>query len=56
MVFTLVSSAQEWLNVKWDEFKKLQDEAQLKKQKEEEEAERVICFHYFIHFLINNNT
>lgn len=41
MVFTLVSSAQEWLNEKWDEVKKQQEEEVLRKQKEEEEAERV---------------
>lgn len=41
MVFTLVSSAQEWLNEKWDDIKKQRDEAVLRKQKEDEEAERV---------------
>lgn len=41
MIFTLVSSAQEWLNVKWDELKKLRDEENMKQQKELEEAERV---------------
>lgn len=50
MVFTLVSSAQEWLNVKWDEFKKKLDEETERKLKEEEEAEQVnICFNnYFL--------
>lgn len=41
MIFTLVSSAQEWLNVKFDELKKLREEESMKKQKEFEEAERV---------------
>lgn len=41
MIFTLVSAAQEWLNVKWDEMKKTREEEVLRKQKEEEEAERV---------------
>lgn len=41
MVFTLVSSAQEWLNEKWDEIKKQKEDEVLKKRKEEEEAERV---------------
>lgn len=45
MVFTLVSTAQEWLNEKWDEIKKQKDEEVSKKLKEEEEAERVnFCF------------
>lgn len=42
MVFSLVSSAQEWLNVKWDDFKKEQQSHELEKQKQLEEAERVI--------------
>ncbi|XP_017787303.1 PREDICTED: RWD domain-containing protein 1 [Nicrophorus vespilloides] len=40
MVFTLVSTAQEWLNVKWDEHKKYVEEEKYRKEKEEEEAER----------------
>ncbi|XP_063218345.1 RWD domain-containing protein 1 [Bacillus rossius redtenbacheri] len=40
MIFTLVSSAQEWLNTKWDEIKKQKEEAATKKAKEVEEAER----------------
>lgn len=40
MVFTLVSSAQEWLNVKWEEAKKLRDETTARRLMEEEEAER----------------
>ncbi|KAF2885529.1 hypothetical protein ILUMI_20679 [Ignelater luminosus] len=39
MIFTLVSSAQEWLNVKWDDIKKRQDEEKLRKEKELEELE-----------------
>lgn len=42
MIFTLVSSAQEWLNVKWDDIKKRQDEEKLRKEKELEELERVM--------------
>lgn len=42
MVFSLVSSAQEWLNVKWDDFKKEQQSRELEKQIQLEEAERVI--------------
>ncbi|CAH1106507.1 unnamed protein product [Psylliodes chrysocephalus] len=40
MVFTIVSSAQEWLNVKWEEIKKENEERIAKKLKEEEEAEQ----------------
>lgn len=40
MIFTLVSGAQEWLNVKWEEVKKERDEEQMKKKYKEEEAER----------------
>jgi len=40
MIFTLVSSAQEWLNIKWDEFKKNKDEELSRKLKEEEEEEQ----------------
>ncbi|XP_071626856.1 RWD domain-containing protein 1 isoform X2 [Temnothorax longispinosus] len=40
MVFTLVSAAQEWLNVQWDRIKLRREETAAKKQKEEEEAER----------------
>lgn len=42
MIFTLVSAAGEWLNVKWDELKKFREEEESRKQKELEEAERVI--------------
>lgn len=41
MVFTLVSSAQEWLNVEWDDIRKERDEEKTRRVKEEEEAERV---------------
>lgn len=39
MVFTLVSSAQEWLNVKFEDLKKNKEERAALKLKEEEEAE-----------------
>lgn len=41
MIFTLVSAAQEWLNVKWEETKLLRDNLIAQKLKEEEEAEQV---------------
>lgn len=41
MIFTLVSSAQEWLNVRFEEVKKERDEEAAKKLKQEEEEERV---------------
>lgn len=41
MVFTLVSTAQEWLNVQWDRIKFNREEFAARKRKEEEEAERV---------------
>lgn len=40
MIFTLVSSAQEWLNTKWDEIRKRREEHAILKEKEAEEAER----------------
>ncbi|KAJ8683117.1 hypothetical protein QAD02_018909 [Eretmocerus hayati] len=40
MVFTLVSAAQEWLNVQWDNVKLNREESAARKLKEEEEAER----------------
>ncbi|XP_033215731.1 RWD domain-containing protein 1 [Belonocnema kinseyi] len=40
MVFTLVSAAQEWLNVQWDKIKLNREENAAKKLKEEEEAEQ----------------
>lgn len=42
MVFTLVSAAQEWLNVQWDKIKLKREESAAQKLREEEEAERVI--------------
>lgn len=47
MIFSLVSSAQEWLNVKWDEYKKHEENQQQEKLKELEEAERVKIFIIF---------
>lgn len=41
MVFTLVSAAQEWLNVQWDKIKLKREETAAQKLIEEEEAERV---------------
>ncbi|XP_012254107.2 RWD domain-containing protein 1 [Athalia rosae] len=40
MVFTLVSAAQEWLNVQWDKIKMDREHKAALKLKEEEEAER----------------
>jgi hypothetical protein len=40
MVFTLVSSALEWLNVRWDDKLKEEEEAKERKLREEEEAEQ----------------
>lgn len=45
MIFSLVSSAQEWLNVKWDDFKKEEENRAEEKLREIEEAEQV-CFYY----------
>ncbi|XP_015603863.1 RWD domain-containing protein 1 [Cephus cinctus] len=39
MVFTLVSAAQEWLNVQWDRVKLQREEKAARKLREEEEAE-----------------
>lgn len=47
MVFTLVSAAQEWLNVQWDTKKLHREESSAKKLIEEEEAERVMWFFIF---------
>lgn len=52
MVFTLVSSAQEWLNVRWDDLKKLREERAIIKEQEAEEAERVSNILY-ISFLLD---
>ncbi|XP_037948820.1 RWD domain-containing protein 1-like [Teleopsis dalmanni] len=40
MIFCLVSNAQEWLNERWDEFKKQEEEDRARKLKEVEEAEQ----------------
>ncbi|XP_023301092.2 RWD domain-containing protein 1 [Lucilia cuprina] len=40
MIFSLVSTAQEWLNERWDEFKKAKEEEAERKLLESEEAER----------------
>lgn len=54
MIFSLVSSAQEWLNVKWDDFKKEQQQREQQKLKELEEAERV-CTQNFEKFINTNS-
>lgn len=41
MVFTLVSAAQEWLNVQWDKIKFNREDIRTKKLIADEEAERV---------------
>ncbi|KAM7364282.1 RWD domain-containing protein 1 [Cochliomyia hominivorax] len=40
MIFSLVSAAQEWLNERWDEYKKAKEEEAERKLLEAEEAER----------------
>ncbi|CAD7085379.1 unnamed protein product [Hermetia illucens] len=40
MIFSLVSSAQEWLNVRWDEHKSAEESERAEQLKEQEEAER----------------
>lgn len=40
MIFTLVSTAQEWLNQRWDEYKKNEEEERERKLLESEETER----------------
>ncbi|XP_055380677.1 RWD domain-containing protein 1 [Condylostylus longicornis] len=40
MIFTLVSTAQEWINVRWDELKKEEDMERQRKVQEQEELER----------------
>lgn len=49
MIFSLVSSAQEWLNVKWDDFKKEEENRAQQKLEEIEEAERVGYVHLCIY-------
>lgn len=41
MIFSLVSSAQEWLNLQWDEYKREKEEVRVAKLKAYEEVERV---------------
>ena len=41
MVFTLVSAAQEWLSMSWDNAKKSAEDEKEKRLREEEEAEQV---------------
>ncbi|XP_005175295.1 RWD domain-containing protein 1 [Musca domestica] len=40
MIFTLVSTAQEWLNERWDDFKKAEEDERERRLLEAEEAER----------------
>uniref|UniRef100_A0A1I8NTN3 RWD domain-containing protein n=1 Tax=Stomoxys calcitrans TaxID=35570 RepID=A0A1I8NTN3_STOCA len=40
MIFTLVSTAQEWLNERWDDFKQAKEDERERKLQEAEEAER----------------
>jgi len=56
MIFTLVSSAQEWLNTKWDEIRKRREEYAILKEKEAEEAERVgYIMSFTLHFIPYTN-
>lgn len=50
MIFSLVSSAQEWLNIRWDEYKAGEEDRAQAKLKEFEEAERVIIPWDWIYF------
>lgn len=52
MIFSLVSSAQEWLNVKWDDHKKEEECRAEQKLKELEEIERVCLCNKAIKFCI----
>lgn len=57
MVFTLVSAAQEWLNVQWDKVKLHREENAALKLKEEEEAElvkKILKIIFNFSFTINN--
>jgi hypothetical protein len=57
MIFTLVSSAQEWLNTKWDEIRKRREEYAVLKQREAEEAERVgYLMSFKLHFVSYTST
>lgn len=46
MIFSLVSSAQEWLNVKWDDYKREEESRAQQKLKEIEEVERVSSYNF----------
>lgn len=48
MIFSLVSSAQEWLNVRWDDHKQEEADRAEEKLKEYEEAERVCVLKWFL--------
>lgn len=48
MIFSLVSSAQEWLNVKWDDYKREEESRAQQKLKEVEEAERVSSYKHTV--------
>lgn len=52
MVFTVVTSALEWLAGHMEGLARAALEQQQQQQKEQEEAERVSCFHSFL--LISN--
>lgn len=54
MIFSLVSSAQEWLNVKWDEHKTQLENRELEKVKAIEEAERVMT-QPIVHFFFSSS-
>lgn len=41
MIFSLVSSAQEWLNERWDDRKKIEENRLMEKLQKYEEEERV---------------
>lgn len=55
MVFTLVSAAQEWLSMTWDNAKKYAEDEKERRLKEEEEAEQVRFFeNIYLHKLTLN--
>lgn len=51
MIFTLVSTGQEWLNVQWDNLKKEREEGIIRQREAEEEAERVNQYTIVIYFI-----
>lgn len=51
MVFTLVSSAQEWLHTKYEEEKKMKEEREEKQLRELEEAERKRFAKFYFNFV-----